>query len=288
MKENQILVNFLVKPGHPTLHALGLFVEIPNFSSNYIMCIHYTFIFCFSKMGQKVAWILFFLQLRLSSATYPEYIIPLSEQTNLKTCPFPMPDAIEPCSCKVDENYQLLLLCNIEKNMDEHLLQRLISAFACKKEVYLFDVNLNGIDWTANFSHEMFGQFKITHFHLSSFISISVNIQAGAFNASTNSLKTFHIETSEDKNDDRIVESLAFSNLHALNTVSLGNTFGTIKNKAFFNLLNLQQFNVDAQSLTSIESEVFYNLPKLKILDLSNQTLTSHPFLIEPFVILPI
>ena len=195
-------------------------------------------------------------------------LLPSSEVANLKTCPFPRPQNIEPCSCKVDEKLQILLICNIDQDMGEELLQRLIKAFACKKEVHLFDIDLNGHSWVTNFSSESLGQFEIAHFHLSNCNSIVGDIQAGAFNGSSYTLKTFHIEPTPNEKSNGVVEKNAFSKLQTLSKVSLGNSFRTIQTKAFFDLPSFQQLTVDGRSISRIETEAFDDLPMLKVLDL--------------------
>eukprot|EP00092_Neocalanus_flemingeri_P020556 GFUD01022269.1.p1 GENE.GFUD01022269.1~~GFUD01022269.1.p1 ORF type:complete len:511 (+),score=90.91 GFUD01022269.1:17-1549(+) len=202
------------------------------------------------------------------------------ELVNLKSCPFPVPKNIEPCSCKVDEKHEILLICNLDQDMDAELLHRLSNAFACKKEVHLFDINLNGHRWMTDFSPELLGQFKLTKFHLSNFAFIAGDILAGAFNGSLFSLTEFHIETSEEGSNHwnrGVIETGAFSKLQALNKVSLGNSFGKLNTKAFFELPSLQQLTVDNQSISAIESEALYDLPGLKVLNLSNQSITSLP-----------
>ena len=167
-----------------------------------------------------------------------QYVFPTpSELYRLKTCPFPTPQNIEPCSCKVDEKFQVLLTCKMNQDMDEKFLQRLTNAFGCKKEVHLFHVNLNGHNWMIDFSPELFGEFKMSHFHLSDCTSIVGDIQAGAFNGSLDSLKTFQIEGSfRGENRTGVVKTGAFANLQALSKISLGNRFGSIETEAFESL----------------------------------------------------
>merc|ERR1711892_482498 len=93
-----------------------------------------------------------------------------TEELNLlKTCPFPMAKTIQPCSCKVDEKYRIILICNIDQDMDKSIMTRVADAFGCKKEVHILDINLNGHNWIAGFNPELLGQFKISNFHLSNF-----------------------------------------------------------------------------------------------------------------------
>ena len=199
------------------------------------------------------------------------------QPASLRTCPFPMAQNIEPCSCKVDDKFQIHLICNILQDMDDQVLQRLNNAFACKKELYLFDVNLNGNSWVSNFSSNLLGQFGISHFHLKNFKYMAGDIQMGALNGSSFSLKTFQIERSKEENSNRVVETGAFSKLQAVEKILLGNSFGKFQTNSFFDLPSLQELNVDEQTLETMETETFVNLPKLRVLDLSNQSLTSLP-----------
>ena len=105
---------------------------------------------------------------------------------------------------------------------------------------------------------------------------MEADIQPGAFNGSSFSLETFHIETA-NSNRNKILETGAFSKLQALHTVDLGNSFGTIQRKAFFDLPNLQLLSVDKMTLIAIETEAFDQLPKLNTLDLSQQNIDSLP-----------
>jgi hypothetical protein len=141
----------------------------------------------------------------------------------------------------------------------------------------LFDINLNGNNWNAHFTPDLLGQFKLSHFHLSNFTSIAGDLQSGAFNGSSFSLKTVHMESSNSERSNRNVDTGAFSKLQSLSSVNLGNSFGSFKSKSFFDLPNLKHLLVDEKTLTTIEAETFHQLPKLKTLDLSNQLLGSLP-----------
>eukprot|EP00092_Neocalanus_flemingeri_P038111 GFUD01041481.1.p1 GENE.GFUD01041481.1~~GFUD01041481.1.p1 ORF type:complete len:533 (+),score=115.35 GFUD01041481.1:40-1599(+) len=200
---------------------------------------------------------------------------PTSELDNLKTCPFPMAEDIEPCSCKVNESYQVFLICNIKQDMDEKLLKKLNKNFACKKSIHVFEVNLNGYSWKTNFSPELLGQFKISYFHLSNASSIVGDIQASAFSGSSFSLREFSIATSQEGNKNGRVESGGFSKLQTLTKVSLGNSFGSLETKSFFDLPNFQKLNIDKETISKIEEEAFDELPSLKVLDFGNQLITS-------------
>ena len=207
-----------------------------------------------------------------SSAEAQNFLLPSTEVlSKMKTCPFPMSNTILPCSCRVDESFQIFLICDIDQDMDGIILQRLSDAFACKKEIYLFDIDLNGHSWVVDFSPELLGQFRITHFHLSNYTSLAGDVQPGAFNGSSFSLQTFHIETSLLEKGKQTVKTGAFSKLQALYKVDIGNSFETIQTKAFFDLPNLQLLSMDEQTLLIIETEAFDQLPKLNILDPSNQ-----------------
>ena len=208
--------------------------------------------------------------------------IPLyAEYGNMKTCPYPLPKNIEPCSCKVDDELKVFLICNMEYHIDAKLLIKLNKAFVCKKEVHLFEINLNGNRWFPNFSNELLGQFKISYFHLFNFHSIGSkrniggNIEGGTFNGSTYSLKELHIETSKDGQSNRVIETGAFSELRLLKKISIGNSFGTLQSKAFFDLPNLEFLTIDEQSISTIDSGAFENLSILKVMDLSNQLISS-------------
>lgn len=192
----------------------------------------------------------------------------------MKTCPFPMPKTIQPCACKVDEEFRIFLICNIHQDMTDMLLQRLTYSFGYKKDVYLMDVNLNGHSWKASFNQHMLGQFRISHFHLSNLYSFDADIRDGAFHGSSLSLKTFNIETSV-KSLSKRVRTGAFSNLQGLHTINLGNSFGEIARKGFYDLPSLQLLTMDKDTLLEIESEAFGLLPKLNTLDLSNQLVSS-------------
>ena len=193
-----------------------------------------------------------------------------------KTCPFPMADTIEPCSCKVDEtNFKVSLACDIQQDMDEELLKKLNKAFACKKTLHEFNVNLNGNNWTTDFSQELLGEFKMSNFSLSNLTSITGNIKAGAFHGSSLSLEEFNIEGAIEGAIKGVIETGAFSELQTLRKVSLGNSFGTIQSKAFFELSSFEEFIVDTQTISYIETEAFYELPSLKSLDLSDQNFVS-------------
>ena len=218
-------------------------------------------------------WQLMLLGLGLAQ-NQDSFLSPLSLE-NMKTCPFPMADTIAPCSCKVNEKFQVFLTCYIEQDMDEKLLKRLNRAFACKKDIHVFDVNLNGFKWIPDFSAEMIGQFKISYYHLSNFNSIDGDIQAGAFNGSSFSLKEFNIGTSNEECTLREVKTGAFSKIQTLKKVSLGGCFGTLKTKAFFDLPKFEQLVVNAKAISTIESQAFDELPSLKILDLSSQSISS-------------
>ena len=52
------------------------------------------------------------------------------------------------------------LVCNIEQDMDEDLLDKLADAFGCRNEIHKFNVDLNGNEWTVNFDSIMFGRVK--------------------------------------------------------------------------------------------------------------------------------
>ena len=168
---------------------------------------------------------------------------------NMKPCPFPYTKDIEPCSCKYNENDQIFLLCHINQDMNEKLLRRLNHAFSCTKNVFVFDIKLNGYNWVSDFSPKSTGQMKITYFNLYDFSSLVGDIQRSAFNASSSSLKEVNIGTSESGNKTRIGETGAFSKLQSLRKVSLGNNFGSIRSNAFFDLPNFHQFNVDRNTI---------------------------------------
>ena len=193
-----------------------------------------------------------------------------------KTCPFPMADTIEPCSCKVDEtNFKVSLACDIQQDMDEELLKKLNKAFACKKTLHEFNVNLNGNNWTTDFSQELLGEFKMSNFSLSNLTSITGNIKAGAFHGSSLSLEEFNIEGAIEGAIKGVIETGAFSELQTLRKVSLGNSFGTIQSKAFFDLSSFEELNVDTQTISNIETDAFFELPSLEFLDLSDQNIVS-------------
>jgi len=219
------------------------------------------------------AWL--FLLLGLCFAQDQESFI--SKLENMKTCPFPTADNIYPCTCKTNEHLQVFLKCNINQDMDGALLKRLNAAFACKKDIHMFNVNLNGHNWVTDFSSELLGQFQISYFNIFNYTSIVGDIKAEAFNGSSFSLTEFNIASSESKSTNRVVETGAFSKIQTLQKVSLGNAFGTIKSKAFFYLPNFQQLVLGAKSISTIETDAFEILPSLKILDLSSQNLSSLP-----------
>ena len=170
-----------------------------------------------------MVWIvcLLFLFVAFGFGQDQETFLSPSLHDNMKTCPFPMADDIYPCTCKLNDHLQVFLSCNINQDMDSILLKRLNAAFACKKDIHVFDVNLNWHNWDTDFSPKLLGQFKISYFNIFNFSSINGDIKDGAFNGSSFSLTEFNIATSEKESTKRVVESGAFSKIQTLKKVSL-------------------------------------------------------------------
>ena len=220
-------------------------------------------------------WLFSLLVCQCAASSHPSL-----DDESLKPCPYPPPENIEPCSCQFNEKFQIFLICDIRQDMDRKLLQKLSHEFTARNEVHLFYVNLNGNKWITDFSPDLLGQFKISYFHLSNVRSIEGDIQGGAFNGSTFSLKELIIENKGHEYDywdgsKKKIRTGAFSKLQNINKISLGSNFESIKPEAFSDLPNLQELNLESMNLRTIYSDSFENLPMLKTLDLSNKGILS-------------
>merc|ERR1711892_1293929 len=160
---------------------------------------------------------------------------------NMRTCPFPWPEDVDPCSCKVNEKFQVFLTCDLQQNMDTELLERISTAFGCRREVFKFNINMNGYDWD---DWELLGNFQLTYFNLVNFTL------AGSY-----------------------LHSAAFSNLSSLTSISIGLDVLSIGKQAFYNLPSLKILDLKRSTINGISNEAFCNLPQLTDLDLSNLNL---------------
>jgi len=157
----------------------------------------------------------------------PEDVEKESHYSGMEICPYPPADTIDPCKCFVDEQFRIHLVCNIDQNMDEDLLDKVADSVGCRNEIYEFNVDLNDNEWTVNFDSDTFGRFKISKFKLVNVKKVA-NIEAGAFNESMVSLKSFHIEDASDGPGSSSLDTGAFEALQNVRRINLGNNFATI------------------------------------------------------------
>jgi len=194
---------------------------------------------------------------------------------DMKECPFPPADTIDPCKCFADERYRKHLVCNLERDMDAEFLSNLVDNFGCKNEIFSFYVNLNGYSWDAEFSKDNLGRLKITKFVLENAVVLS-NIRAGTLTSSNNSIREFTIAESVygslSLSSTNVIETGAFKNLDNLQIVELGNHFSQINSAAFQNLQKLQEIRISKSTISVIQSQAFSNLALTEI-DLSEQLL---------------
>ena len=104
--------------------------------------------------------------------------------------------SLSPCSCHVDDQIRVHLLCSLDQSMDYQIMEKISSAFACQTQIHKFEVDLNGHSWDVDFGPENFGLMNVRSFHLSNFSDISADILPGAFNMSSSTLKEFKMEDS--------------------------------------------------------------------------------------------
>jgi len=206
----------------------------------------------------------------------PEDVERESPYSGMEICPYPPADTIDPCKCFVDVQFRIHLVCNIEQNMDEDILEKIVDSVGCRNEIYEFYVDLNDNEWTVDFDSNIFGRFKISKFKLVN-ISRVANIEAGAFNESMVSLKSFHIDNASDGPGSSYIGTGAFVTIQNVRRINLGNNFASIKEGAFRACSKLQEIVFSKQSLKKIQSEAFFGLHSLQKLDLSNQRLTELP-----------
>merc|ERR1711892_622073 len=193
---------------------------------------------------------------------------------NMRTCPFPWPEDVDPCSCKVNEKFQVFLTCDLQQNMDTELLERLSTSFGCRREVFKFNINMNGYDWD---DWELLGNFQLTYFNLVNFTLAGSYLHSGAFSGSATSLVGVNIAKKENVDTDyyqRIrIQNGAFSNLSSLTSISIGLDVLSIGKQAFYNLPSLKILDLKRSTINGISNEAFCNLPQLTDLDLSNLNL---------------
>jgi len=114
----------------------------------------------------------------------------------MMTCPYPPEESLGPCSCLVDDQIRVHLLCHMNQPMDKEIMDTLSSAFACQTLIHNFEVNLHGQPWQVDFGPDNFGLMNVRSFSLVNVSQVSGSILAGAFNKSSSSLKIFKIEDS--------------------------------------------------------------------------------------------
>ena len=150
------------------------------------------------------------------------------DRDNMMTCPYPPEESLSPCSCLVDDQIRVHLICNLHQPMDEEIMDKVSTAFACQNLVHKFEVNLHGHPWQVDFGPENFGLMNVRSFSLMNVSHVSGNILAGAFNNSASSLEKFKIEDWQIEGlnvpgiGNYTVKTEAFENLQSLESVQLG------------------------------------------------------------------
>ena len=80
-----------------------------------------------------------------------------------------------------DDNYNVFLQCDLNQDMDDAIMKKLVGEFGCKKDIYKFSVNLNGNYWTASLDEETTGAFNMKYFHVTNFSLFNGNIKSNSF-----------------------------------------------------------------------------------------------------------
>lgn len=192
----------------------------------------------------------------------------------MKSCPYPLPEMIQPCQCFADQNYKVYLVCDLQEDLTEQILSRVSNSLVCTEIDHLI-VNLNNHSWKADFDARSFGLLNVKDVRIFNASQIEGNIEARAFDPAGR-LSQFVIEESVSNGEGHISGD-SFSKLTHLETIKLGNNFAYLKSSSLSNLTKLSTLSISPNSLKTIEDRALSHLPSLKILDLSHQLLRYLP-----------
>jgi len=212
----------------------------------------------------------------------------------MMTCPYPPEESLGPCSCLVDDQIRIHLVCHMNQPMDKEIMDTLSSAFACQTLIHNFEVNLHGQPWQVDFGPDNFGLMNVRSFSLVNVSQISGSILAGAFNKSSSSLEIFKIEDSRRTVEENVLDAFNSSSVSFNTPTALFNSSSveyswreeegeeiddeekvrnnTVMTKAFANLQCLQSIQL-GNNYVKFETGAFKNLPALKEIQISSETL---------------
>ena len=143
-----------------------------------------------------------------------------TDYSKLEECPFPSNDQVKPCKCYGDSLYRIHLICELDSDVDEQLLEKISEFFNCSP-IYLLDFNLNGHQWRTDFLAKYFGNLVLSKLHIRNASSITGHLETGVFRSSAGSLTEFVMEPSSELGLGNIKQK-SFSGLQKLSLVQLG------------------------------------------------------------------
>merc|ERR1711981_607327 len=107
-------------------------------------------------------------------------------------CPFPVQQDIYPCSCLVNQDFEMFVNCDNKglQGQDPHaFFQKINSAFECGGRIKELHINMNGSD----LSNITLGKLQIGRLQIFNFDRMQGSIQEGAFTGSSSTLKEITI-----------------------------------------------------------------------------------------------
>ena len=143
-----------------------------------------------------------------------------NDYSKLEECPFPSNDQVAPCKCYGDSLFRIHLICELDSDVDQSLLEKISKLFNCSP-IYLLDFNLNGHQWRTDFLAKYFGNLVLTKLHVRNASSITGHLETGVFRSSAGSLTEFVMEPSSEPGRGNVKQK-SFSGLHQLSLVKLG------------------------------------------------------------------
>jgi len=220
---------------------------------------------------------------------------------DLPQCPYPLGEDIEPCVCNVDQEFRMILTCNLNIDFTEESFQKITEAFDYNNNIFSFDIEIHD---SYNNNHYFYpqldetnlGKLNITHFSLRK-ARLETNLFGeGAFSGSTGSITNITIEsvlTGENATIDLgshvlhpacpTLEYLNIEHVSQLSSTTLTlspklqeisfkqASFPILPSSLFSsqNVPNIQSITVGVSDDLNLQTDAFKDLEKLTNLDLS-------------------
>jgi len=205
----------------------------------------------------------------ISSSVFPALGLPV--------CPYPLAEDIYPCVCNVDEEFRLLLTCEISQTFYQKDLDRIANAFDYNNNIFQLDIHSN-YQYTEVFDAQLnssnIGKLNITNFSLVKTQIRSKLFGEGAFDGSFGSIQNITIADNYLYHGSINFGANVFpSACLTLKYLTLGQ-MSELSPSSFINAPNLEDIVLSDMTIDRIPEFVFSAMPNIKTITIESTKLT--------------